>query len=712
MKKVIPFFGLVFLVMAGSLSCKKDRSKDPDPDPGGGSEIPGSFSYITTKNLDITVRLLSNDSKPIKGALVSITDPGNTERDVLKAVTDADGYVRGNITVPAYLDTLLINPNYTGLLNRVKALIGGKTAISAVIGGTSMLSGDVLIEGVNPRNTNPDVLLATGDIGARGLFSVTYGYPTGYTSSGDAIVSSPAYPASLGRPKYLEPTPDAIDPSLLSYVNASLPEGKPLTTTHPEYLTSSAGSNLVITQTADVWVTFVSEGAGYLNTLAYYTYDTNNPPSSVTTGTAFGGIDKVTMIFPNASAYGTGGGLLSGDKVKLGTFEAGTTIAFVLLQNAWTGSGINTSTSTKFYSESKFNPETVTSRKKHSVLLYDDVHKLYLMGFEDINRSDGSGSDNDFNDLVIYATANPITAISNTGVSTVDKGGDSDGDGVPDTQDAFPNDPSRAYITYFPSSTGYATLAFEDYWPFKGDYDMNDLVVNYRYTFTKNAQNNTVEIKGEYQPVAAGAGYKNGFGVQFPFAAGKVSSVSGQVLQSNYIQLAGNGVEAGQTNAVVIPFDNYENLIKNADGSEKVNTDPAKPKANASTATLNIKFSSPLTAAELGLPPFNPFLISDRRRAYEIHLPNNPPTDKADKSVIGTYDDNGSVATGRYYLNKNNEPWALSFTDTFSYPAEARSILDAYLHFLEWAKSGGVSYPDWYINTAAGYRNTANIYNK
>jgi len=713
MKKAISFLSLIFFLATALTSCKKERSKDPEPEPdGGGSGIPNSFAYVTTKDLSVSIQLLTNNNQPIKGAILSVTDPSDPDKVFLKAVSDAEGYVKGNISVPAYLDTLLINPNYVGLINRVRALVKGKSNLNAVIGGQNMLSGDVIPEVVKPASTNPDGILATGGIGITGLLTVTYAYPSPYTGSGDAIVSNATYPATLGRPKYLETTPDVIDPSLLNYVNASLPEGKALSTTHPEYLSTSAGSNLVITQTSDVWITFVSEGAGYLNTLAYYSYDTDNPPTSVTTGTALGGIDKVTMIFPNASAYGSGGGLLSGDKVKLGRFDAGTTIAFVLLQNAWNGSGINTTTSAKFYSESKFNPELSSARKKHSVMLYDNVHNLFLLGFEDVNRSDGSGSDNDFNDLVVYASSNPVTAISNTGVAPIDKGGDTDGDGVLDVLDDFPNDPTRAYISYAPSASGWSTLAFEDYWPIKGDYDLNDLVVNYRYTFIKNAQNNLVEMTGEFLPAAAGAGYKNGFGVQLPVSPSKVVSVTGQSITGSYIQLASNGTETGQTNTVIIPFDNHENLLKNADGSIQVNTDPAKPKVAATKATVVIKFSTPVATAELGVVPFNPFLISDRRRGYEIHLPNNLPTDKANKAVFGTYDDNSSTTTGRYYMNKNNEPWALSFTDAFSYPIEGKSILDTYLHFLEWAKSGGISYPDWYINTAPGYRNNSNIYNK
>ncbi|MDN3582060.1 hypothetical protein [Mucilaginibacter flavus] len=96
-------------------------------------------------------------------------------------------------------------------------------------------------------------------------------------------------------PKYLETVPDVITANLLSFINTSLPETIDVRKLHPQHLQSSATADLNITQTADVWITFVSEGAGYLNSLGYYTYPTGTPPQTATD------IKNVTYIFPNAS---------------------------------------------------------------------------------------------------------------------------------------------------------------------------------------------------------------------------------------------------------------------------------------------------------------------------------------------------------------------------------------------------------------------------
>jgi LruC domain-containing protein len=692
-----------FLFLAGLsafVSCKKDNSKNNGTEPGINKIAPDGFNFFTSKNVNLNVTLRTNNDQPLAGVVISVYAPDKVDSGdpLFKGITNAAGNLTAIVTVPSYYGKLVIDPAYVGLLRNATATINNGN-ISVVIGGKEGYSGDIVADAINKVDITP----GNGSIKMNSLLATDIGYPTGYTAS-NAFTS----PTNLGRPVYLEATSDVIDASLLSYINASLPEGKPLSTTHPEYLNNKVNT-INITAKADVWVTYVSEGAGFQNTLAYYTYNTSNPPSRSSGGTLFDAIDKITYVFPNASGNGSGGGLKSGDKVKLGTFDAGTTVAFVLLQNAWTGSSVTTS-ATKFYSQNDFNPESTSALRQHSVVLYDDIHKLYLMGFEDQNRT---SSDNDFNDLVIYATANPITAISSTNVAVIDKGGDTDGDGVQDDQDAFPNDASKAYINYYPSKDTYANIAFEDNWPKKGDFDLNDMVVKYRYTFTSNAKNQVVSMTGDYLVAAAGASFKNGFGVQLPVTAAAVQSVSGYKLSSgSYITLASNGVEAGQSKAVIIPFDNHDLMVHNFDFSFFVNTMNSKDKVTSQTASVTVNFASPVEASTLKVSAFNPFLISNLRRGYEVHLPGFTPTDKADSKLFGTDDDKSNAATGKYYLSADNQPWAINFTDSFSYPIETTNINQAYPHFADWALSGGTTYTDWYSNTAAGYQNTGNLYLK
>lgn len=261
----------------------------------------------------------------------------------------------------------------------------------------------------------------------------------------------------------------------------------------------------------------------------------------------------------------------------------------------------------------------------------------------------------------------------------------------------------------YPLAKQWATLAFEDNWPSLGDTDMNDLVVNYNYQFGKNENGDIVQVQANFAVTASGASFKNGLGLELPIAPALVKNVTGQRLDAGYIKLNPNGTEAGQTNAVIIPFDNHENLLHYYDYSYFINVYPAKQKITGDTAYIIINFTEPISKTMLDKTPFNPFLISNMRRDYEVHLAGGRPTDKANKSLFNTGDDNSK--SGVTYVTKNNFPWALNFVNNqFYYPIEQATITSAYPHYTNWIQSHGKSYADWYYNNQPGYRNDARIF--
>lgn len=71
---------------------------------------------------------------------------------------------------------------------------------------------------------------------------------------------------------------------------------------------------------------------------------------------------------------------------------------------------------------------------------------------------------------------------------------DADNDGIADNDEDYPNDQFRAFNNWFPA-LGLGTLLFEDLWPNIGDYDLNDLVVDYRFNTVTDALAEVVEIK-------------------------------------------------------------------------------------------------------------------------------------------------------------------------------------------------------------------------
>jgi LruC domain-containing protein len=503
-----------------------------------------------------------------------------------------------------------------------------------------------------------------------------------------------------GVPRYLMPKGDAVSQDILNIVNASLPEGITLPNSHPEYLANTAQHNVVLKAKAEVWVTFVHEGAGYRNSVGYYSYPTNNPPTSAAQ------ISNLTLIFPNASFQGSGGGLRTGDKVLLDTFEAGTTIGWFLVPDGWNGSTQRVVENQKpvRYSDKNLNTFTSSAYRQHIVTLLDPARELLLVGFEDLNRPSG---DNDFNDAVMYATASPFSAIETANmVTTTSYGTDTDGDGIPDTQDIEPTNPAVASYNYTPSLNHFNTLAFEDFWPQKGDYDMNDVVVDYNVQEYLNAANKITQLKYKITLRALGGSFRNGFGFELPIPSSKVASVQGAKMKDNYITLNANGTEAGQNKTVIIGFDNGFNLIS-ALGGGFVNTEKGKATITPYTFDVTVTLNTPVTRAELGNAPYNPFIIVNKERGKEVHLPGYTPTTLANTALFKTGDDD--TGSGKYYQTKKNLPWGIHVSNSFQYPSEKMPINRAYLKFNKWAESGGSSFSDWFQNKS-NYRNTTNIY--
>ena len=95
---------------------------------------------------------------------------------------------------------------------------------------------------------------------------------------------------------------------------------------------------------------------------------------------------------------------------------------------------------------------------------------------------------------------------------------DADGDGVADAVDAYPCDAALASVSYFPSATGSALIAFEDQWPNFTDLDYNDVVVRAHYRLEQDAAGRVVRLHAVIDPVALGGLLSNGLGLQLPTA--------------------------------------------------------------------------------------------------------------------------------------------------------------------------------------------------
>lgn len=241
---------------------------------------------------------------------------------------------------------------------------------------------------------------------------------------------------------------------------------------------------------------------------------------------------------------------------------------------------------------------------------------------------------------------------------------------------------------YYPTELTNATLAFEDLWPYSGDYDFNDLVISYNIQTILNAENKVTQLNYNYTLESIGASYTNGFGLELEgVLPSAIESVTGQNLTEGFIQNNANGTEQSQTNAVIIFFDNSHKNV----GLRK---------------TISIKFKTPITTASLGTAPFNPFLIVNKDRKKEIHLPGKPTTNYPKTTTIPTgptvKDSDGNFKT------PTGLPWAINISGAYRAPKEKVLITDAYNHFAAWATSGGTNKADWFLDKS-GYRNNANL---
>jgi LruC domain-containing protein len=668
MKKI---FSFVFLTLILT-SCEKevDSINLPMVEQSEGAStltVPSSFDFSTTQPIEIEINVKDLQGNPFPNSKIYIYDKSMEDGGKLlfSGTTNSYGSFASQFEIPSFLRNVFVRVNRVGMVNEVFLQINSNR-ISHTFGG----------ELIPNTGSNKNMKLAHAPIHLNGKYY--------YLSTFNA----------QGVPANLEPVNDVIDASFISEVIALLPERVPMDL---GLIDPSFDDEIHLTQDTEISLTFLHEGAGYKNTLAFFKYNTSNPPATKAD------VDSIFIIFPNSSAQGSDGGLQAGNRVKLGSFKAGTSLGWILLQNAWNSGSQQTNTSSiNWFSQPSFNsnngangtagPSAATSQ--HHVALIDRNRQRIVLGFEDINR-DNIGSDLDFNDALFYVSASNYAAISGANLPNLGTPLDTDGDGVVDTDDDYPNDPAKANNNF-----AYGSLAFEDLWPYQGDYDFNDLVVDYSTNLISNASNELVEIELEYNFIASGAYRNNGFGVQIDgLLPSDISSSTAPQLYGNYIQLNGNNTEAGQSSAVFIITDQVKERM-GVSRSTFVNTVQGDTEFPSVVVSNRIVLTHPVPMSQVGAAPFNPFLISDGNRGQEVHLKNYLPTDLADASHFNEGADASELAQGRSYSTESGLPWAihLSGLNTFAYPQEQVAITEAYHYFASWAQSGGIQFQDWYLN--------------
>ncbi len=221
---------------------------------------------------------------------------------------------------------------------------------------------------------------------------------------------------------------------------------------------------------------------------------------------------------------------------------------------------------------------------------------------------------------------------------------DTDGDGVADDKDQYPDDPAL-----IASVTNQYTIAFEDLYPNKGDADFNDLVVKFGITEYINPQNRISKINIRSKTLAAGAGYKNKFYIN--------------ILGTDYL------------------------LIEDPKGdlNQKWNAKKNETYVDAKVHSLDIVFVNPVARTEIAPMPYDPFIMANSDKKNQVHLPF--VTTKFVGKVLDT----------------DKFPWAVLVPDEWMWPYENEEIFKAYPDFQKWYQSEGKEFQNWYNNPDTAY---------
>lgn len=591
-------------------------------------EKPNSFDFSTTSTIQVNVKY--DVPKGYKVLFeVYDEDPYTTDEDgqivkrddlepIVRRKTDENGVYSGKEIIEAdHNNEVYIYTSYIGVPTIFKTTINGN-AINA--------------------NINWDTANAPQTRALNGITEAPQGYYTLGTWN------------ETGYPNYLDENNGITIPAeIFNTIDNTLKEEKNC----PQHLRQSVDFEINDPKgrKVEVSVRMIGGNSSASNIFGYYCYKSNASKEEIQNA-------PKCIVFPNTLMTNRGqkraSGLRGGESVKLhyidadgidqGTiFPNGIKIGWFLMNDAFYNKNNGT-----FYSTTALNKDGRTHTARFRV---DD---FIVLSFED-------WTDQDYNDIQFNVWSNPIEAII-----------------TPDIPNVNP-DKEEEGVAYNKEYKGI--VAFEDNWPYKKDYDLNDVVVKYNCILNFNDKNEVLSTEDTYELLWSGASFMNGFAYQLNTNS---SNVTTEMLVAP-TTFSGQGLDTELTQATI-------NVLLSAFEVTDHNT---------KTETYKVKntLKTPIDHEVFGVPPYNPFImVHDNlgKSRIEVHLVNHAPTEKADMNLFGTGDDL-STPSSSYYVASGNYPFAinLSGAEKFSTP-ETHSIDTSFKHFMDWVNSGGKEHKDWY----------------
>jgi len=341
-------------------------------------------------------------------------------------------------------------------------------------------------------------------------------------------------------------------------------------------------------------------------------------------------------------------------------FPADYRIGFVLATNAWTNrlrAGDKKYRAATSDGLSVNNNGVAYQTPRTAVFRYTDKKSginSVLFSFEDHNN------DENFSDVVFTMTSNPVDAV--TDIPSVDV-----------------NDGKKT------ANVLRGIYAFEDLWPSRGDYDMNDVMVRSDYEKVFN-EKGIFEESFMLKTFANFAGNANGLAVT----------------------LTGAAADAKLEFSVRKPgAETFEAADFERDGKVVLLTPDVKETMGA-TYRITAKYDAPVADAQAGT--IKPFIYRTDRdgltagKRWEVHIPYEAPTARAEMSFFGTNDDKSVPEKGIYYVRAENYPFAFFLSGAndgdvaklLDQTNEKSPIDQVYPAYAEWAATNGEKNKDWY----------------
>ncbi len=253
----------------------------------------------------------------------------------------------------------------------------------------------------------------------------------------------------------------------------------------------------------------------------------------------------------------------------------------------------------------------------------------------------------------------------------------------------FALNPANAFAELPTVSQGLATThgvyAFEDMWPSRGDYDMNDVLVDCKHEMAFSGGN----VKYETYSLTT---YQNFVTLKTGLAFKLTTQVTPQKIELKRIN---PGSDKATTATTFVKDGNYYFLTD--DITKQLGT----------TYILKLTYSN---AQDVGkLASIEPFIYRDEEngKRWEVHLPYYAPSNKMNMSYFGTGDDRSNISSGAYYVREGNYPFAFYlanakaeyFIENILLRAnESKPIDNFFPEFIEWSVSEGAKNADWYLH--------------